>query len=606
MSDTNSGQPVVTCTDHAMLVVWGEFAHKTGLVQALKGIDIPQKTYDHTPQTKLIEFLVSTLAGCAHLKDLDEGHHPITHDQAVAEAWGVPGWAHYSGVSRTLAACTPEIAAEVTRILEQVTHPFLERELTLLRAQQDVLWWDLDLTPRPVSNTSKTYPEATFGWMGDEVGLGYQAAVASLRSPTYRRFLLSAQRYTGATVSSECLRELVQRAEARTHLRPLRRPDLVKQRLWSLQEQLQNEQAEEQSCTRRVAERQAQLEQVRQQQASLEQELHRLATTAGTRRKAAGPYSRQTKAQQRLAVYQRRQNRRQKDLARAQRSLAQQAQKVASLQGEIVRLQGYYDQLVAENQANQAPIRVILRIDAGFASGENLTWLIEQGYDIYTKSLNDEVTASLCRRVTAAMTWQRVGDNAEMIAWAGQMVSQCAYPLDVGLERFKIGETIRYSTLLHYGPQPVTTNWPQWFHDYNGRQLVEAGNKEGKGVWNMRRPKVRSAGGLILQEQFALFAANFVRFAAHWVAEDSPQVSPPFDTPQVSVKQMVQVAANATAEIIRQPGTTAVVVEFAPSSPFRNCRLVLGGWVFQLSLPWPTNLCEAGRGAGQSDFFSSA
>ena len=84
----------------------------------------------------------------------------------------------------------------------------------------------------------------------------------------------------------------------------------------------------------------------------------------------------------------------------------------------------------------------------------------------------------------------------------------------------------------------------------------------------MKRPKVRSVGGLIIQEQFALFAANFVRFAARWVAEDSRQVSPPFDTPQVSVKQMVQVAANTTAEIIRQPGTSAVVVEFAPAVHF--------------------------------------
>jgi hypothetical protein len=533
---------------------------------------------------------------------LDEGHHPITHDQTVAEAWGVPGWAHYSGVSRTLAACTPKVAAEVTRALEQVTQPFLDRELTLLRAQQDVLWWDLDLTPRAVSNTSKTYPGATFGWMGGEVGLGYQAAVASLRSLTYGRFLLSAQRHTGSTVSGPCLQELVRIAEARTRLHPLRRPDLVKQRLQTLQEQLQREQAEEQACALRAAERQTQVAQVQQQQTDLEQELDRLATTAGVRRGADGPYSQQTKTQQRLAVYQKRQGRRQQALAQSQRSLTQQAQKVVALQEEISRLQVYHDQLVAENQATQAPIRVILRIDAGFASGENLTWLMEQGYEIYTKNHNDEVTASFRQRVTEDMTWQRVGDNAEMIAWAGQVVSRCAYPLDVGLERFRTGETIRHSTLLHSGPQPVTTDLPQWFHDYNGRQLIEAGNKEGQGVWNMKRPKVRSAGGLIIQEQFALFAANFVRLAAHWVAEDSRQVSPPFDTPQVSVKQMVQVAANTIAEIIRQPGTSAVVVEFAPSSPFRNCRLVLGDLVFQLPLPLPTNLCAD----GQSVFFSSA
>jgi hypothetical protein len=41
MSETDSGQPVVTRTDHAMLVVWGEYGHKIGLVRGLQGIRIP-------------------------------------------------------------------------------------------------------------------------------------------------------------------------------------------------------------------------------------------------------------------------------------------------------------------------------------------------------------------------------------------------------------------------------------------------------------------------------------------------------------------------------------------------------------------------------------
>jgi len=40
-------------------------------------------------------------------------------------------------------------------------------------------------------------------------------------------------------------------------------------------------------------------------------------------------------------------------------------------------------------------------------------------------------------------------------------------------------------------------------------QTVEAGIKEVKGVFEMHHLKVRSAPGLYLQEQFAVFAANF-------------------------------------------------------------------------------------------------
>src|SRR5438128_124971 len=67
--------------------------------------------------------------------------------------------------------------------------------------------------------------------MGDHVGLGYQAAVVSLRSPTYGRMLLTSQRHPGDTVPGTCLHELVQAAEAATGVRPRRRPELVAERL---------------------------------------------------------------------------------------------------------------------------------------------------------------------------------------------------------------------------------------------------------------------------------------------------------------------------------------------------------------------------------------
>ena len=52
----------------------------------------------------------------------------------------------------------------------------------------------------------------------------------------------------------------------------------------------------------------------------------------------------------------------------------------------------------------------------------------------------------------------------------------------------------------------------QWFARYNARQTIEAGIKEGKGVFTLKRHLVRSPIGMQLQEQFALFGANFVRW----------------------------------------------------------------------------------------------
>ena len=64
-----------------------------------------------------------------------------------------------------------------------------------------------------------------------------------------------------------------------------------------------------------------------------------------------------------------------------------------------------------------------------------------------------------------------------------------------------MGKTQQFGTLLHYGRTPVTQDLPAWFHRYNARQTIEAGIKEGKGVFQMHHLKVHSALGIALQEQ---------------------------------------------------------------------------------------------------------
>jgi hypothetical protein len=49
-----------------------------------------------------------------------------------------------------------------------------------------------------------------------------------------------------------------------------------------------------------------------------------------------------------------------------------------------------------------------------------------------------------------------------------------------------------------------------------------AGSGHMKGVFKMHHLKVRPAPGLYLQEQFAVFGANFVPWAAHWLAAQCP------------------------------------------------------------------------------------
>jgi hypothetical protein len=87
-----------------------------------------------------------------------------------------------------LAATPPATTMQaVVAALQQVSRPFLERNvLSLLRSGQPLVV-DIDLTGRLVSPTSTDYPDAALGWTDDALPNGYQAAISSLSGlPTGR------------------------------------------------------------------------------------------------------------------------------------------------------------------------------------------------------------------------------------------------------------------------------------------------------------------------------------------------------------------------------------------------------------------------------------
>jgi hypothetical protein len=122
-------------TQHALLILWGHFAREIGLITGIESVKLDQKVYTHTPQKKVIEFLVAILLGSKHLQDISLAAHPLDKDVATAQAWGQTGWADYSGVSRTLKKLSWAEVHALVAVLEQVSQPFLKNELALLRSQ---------------------------------------------------------------------------------------------------------------------------------------------------------------------------------------------------------------------------------------------------------------------------------------------------------------------------------------------------------------------------------------------------------------------------------------------------------------------------------------
>src|SRR6266571_3921929 len=526
-------------TQHAFLVAWGWFAEHVGLIQQLQALSLKQKHYHHWPQTKVLEFLVAILAGLQHLQDISRAAHPLDKDQAVAHAWGQAAWADYSGVSRTLSGLSWEEVKQIVQVLEQVSQPYINAELQMLRAQGKRVRLDGDLTGLPVSNTSQTYPHAAFGYMDDEIRLGYQAGLVSLESPTYGRLWLSVAHHPGDTVSCTQAQALVVAAEARLNRRPRRRTELLRQRIHAFEQQVAQtgeRLATQQQAVKRAKQRLAEAEQQVQER---EQQVDALEKDYQTRQRQERPTSRLAQARSRLQAVVKRANSRTSACKQAQRRLDKTTAHWGHQQTELARLYQRLLRFEQDNAANAEPIEAEFRLDAGFGTYENVALLIELGYDLYTKPHSHQIVTYLKGLVDDTTVWTPVGANAELVAWSNLQLKHCPYPLDVALEGFYTGKTLKQSALFHFGSEPVTEHLPEWFERYNGRQTIEAGIKECKQVFYLHHLKVRSEPAIYLQEAFVMFAANFIRWAAHWLQAQAQPAENMLNVRKLGIKRQV-------------------------------------------------------------------
>ena len=143
------------------------------------------------------------------------------------------------------------------------------------------------------------------------------------------------------------------------------------------------------------------------------------------------------------------------------------------------------------------------------------------------------------------------------------------------LSRFYTGKTLKLSALLHFGAQPVTEQLPKWFQQYSGRQTIEAGIKESKQVFSLHHLKVRSEPAIYLQEAFVLFAANFIRWASHWLQAQAHPLENALNVRKLGVKRQVHVAAHVSAQVIQDE--EGKWLQFSEQSAFAGLVLSLAG-----------------------------
>jgi hypothetical protein len=560
-------------TSHGMLVAFGEFLNQYRLIEKIMQVSVDQKTRKFTPQTKLVEFLAGILSGMEHLQDLNDGAQPVAKDGVVARAWGQAGFAHYSGVSRTLDACNEETVAAVEKVIDEFSQPFIAMAVHDLLRRGAAIVFDFDLTGQAVSSTSTSYPEAAFGWMNDSVKLGYQLARVCLSGAKGERVWLAGFHHPGDTVSSKCLKELVEAAEAQAHIRPRRRTEMV-------QERVAAQEASVARTRRLLDQQQAKAGCLRQTRQELFGKIYH------TEQMQKGPLSgkRRTVLQKKLQSWRKRLPRLEVQSAQAERTIGTHQSQLHEQLTSLTQLLAWQTQLEKENQINpDPPPYVEARMDAGFASGENLTWLVEMGYCPNTKAPNGQTATALCAHLPRDRHWVKVGENAEMLGWGDYRLHGCPYPLTAAIERFKVGRRFKYAVLIHYRDDGFLPTLPVWFQHYNERQTIEAGNKDMKGTFHVQHLMSRSLAGIRLQVLFTGLAANVVRWCVPWLKQCADQSTPKLTRTLNSPKQLVRVAANSAALV--QQSSFGTSLQFAPNSSLPGVIMFLSGVpAFQLAL----------------------
>jgi hypothetical protein len=97
---------------------------------------------------------------------------------------------------------------------------------------------------------------------------------------------------------------------------------------------------------------------------------------------------------------------------------------------------------------------------------------------------------------------------------------------------------------------------------YNERQVIEAGIKEGKGIFASRHLPTRHRAGIALYQGLVLLAQNLIRWFRALLGQ--PWLA-------AGVKELIRVGANSRALLIRH--AHGAILQFAEDGPWRGLRL---------------------------------
>jgi hypothetical protein len=251
----------------------------------------------------------------------------------------------------------------------------------------------------------------------------------------------------------------------------------------------------------------------------------------------------------------------------------------ARLEAEQTCLAERRDRLALDNATNPNPRRIILRLDGGFGDATRLAWLSEQGYDFVARAHNEQVALRL--RLEEGLAWVKVSKNGYLAESRQTRVGQSPYPFRLFASKQWWGDKRpeRWSALI-VSPSLEIKAWPTRRIGvfYNARQIIEAGTKEGKGLFASRHLPTRHQAGIAFYQELVLLAQNLVRWFRRQFLGNSVLAA-------ASVKELIRIGANSRAKVLHR--RELISLTFTDDSPWRGITLSLKSqFSYQLWLPF--------------------
>ena len=146
----------LTNTCYAPLAALAVHYQQHRVLAPVTQVQIPMKMREFAPADKLLQVLVSILAGCATLSEVNA---TLKAEAGLAASWGWPRFADQSSLSRLLDALT---LANIDQLRQATTAIWQAHGRTRTHDWRGFLWLDFDLSGLPCSPRAEASQKGYF------------------------------------------------------------------------------------------------------------------------------------------------------------------------------------------------------------------------------------------------------------------------------------------------------------------------------------------------------------------------------------------------------------------------------------------------------------